>query len=63
MKKKWEPKSIELIPVIITTEEFDQLLEEYAEILYVELRQLSQRQNLCSAPTNNQVEGRTGTNG
>ena len=59
MKKIWEIPQIELNHAIIPDEEFDQLLDEWAEIVYC---------HLCQLPTNHALVSetlmkRTGTNG
>lgn len=62
MKKKWEPKSVIHDFSTIPTEEYKQILEEFAELIYRDFCQLHTDQPHVNA-TFTPVEERTNTNG
>ena len=63
MKNKREFKVIENIPLLVSTEEYEQLLAEYAEIVYAHLCQL-QKDSPEAHVLNDQPDlKRTGTDG
>ncbi len=63
MKKTWDVKDFEIIPMRIPTEEYNQLLDETAELVYRYFCQLCEIKNLAPVTdTVNQThEKRTGT--
>ena len=64
MKKTWSCSSVELIHSILPTEEYDQILDEVAEIVYRRFCQISEIS--LEAPELEPAlgaENRTGTNG
>lgn len=66
--KKGQPpvalfKTIEVNYVTIRDEEFEQLLDEWAEIVYCHLCQLSEKKTLVTETSMPQVAERTGTSG
>lgn len=64
MKKSWDVKNVEMIPMRVTYEEYSQRLDELAEFVYRYFCQLQEDQTL-SPETLITVEtvGRTGTDG
>ncbi|HMN68597.1 MAG TPA: hypothetical protein PKC28_08655 [Bdellovibrionales bacterium] len=64
MKKSWDVKSVEMIPMRVESEEYSQRLDELAEFVYRYFCQLQEDQTL--APVTeiaDQSVGRTGTDG
>lgn len=64
MKKSWDVKNVEMIPMSIDIEEYSQRLDELAEFVYRYFCQLQEDQTL--APVTEITEdsvGRTGTDG
>lgn len=59
MKRVWEWSQIEVTHAIIRKEEFNQVLDEWAEIVYRRLCQLCETEAQVSLTSN----GRTGTDG
>ena len=55
--------SIEVSYVTVRDEEFEQLLDEWAEIVYSYLCQLSEKKTLVTEPFTPLAAERTGTNG
>lgn len=64
MKKTWDVKKIEMIPMRVTDEEFGQRLDEMAELVYRYFCQLLENHVLVPETliAENSV-GRTGTDG
>ncbi|MGE3974737.1 MAG: hypothetical protein AB7F59_09450 [Bdellovibrionales bacterium] len=60
MRKKWEPQNNVVMPHVISSSEYKQLLAELTVILYREFCQLNQSEAFSAAPVQTQ---RTGTNG
>lgn len=64
MKQKWDAQHVECVPVRIPVEEYNQILEEFAELIYLGLCQLQKDEPLVSvSPDESQVLERTGTDG
>ena len=63
MKKKWEAKEVIHDFSTISTEEYNQLLDEWAEIVYGYLCQLSEKKVLVTNNSMPNKAGRTGTDG
>lgn len=61
MKKIWDVSHIEVIHAILNSEEYKQTLDEWAEVLYRYLSQLSDNQNSKVSETHTALEARTGT--
>ena len=59
MKRIWETPQIEIEHAIVTSEEFDQLLDEWAELVYRDFCQLPEDQALVPET----LTKRTGTDG
>lgn len=60
MKKTWELDSYEIIPMRVPTEEYEQLLDEFAELVYCYICQL-QDKTKASEFLMDQTIKRTGT--
>jgi len=65
MKKTWDVKDVEIVPMILPVEEYNQRLEEAAELVYRYFCQLQENQALVpeTETANHICEKRTGTNG
>ena len=63
MKKSWEVKKYEIISMRVEFEEYNQLLEEMAELVYVYLCQLPEKESLAPETSTALAVGRTGTDG
>lgn len=63
MKKTWDFSQVEINHVIVPDEEFNQLLDEWAEIVYDYLCQLSEKQAEVFRNSMPYKAERTGTNG
>lgn len=63
MKKTWSGSSVELIHSMISLEEYNQILDEWAEIVYRHLCQLSENQSKVPETLQPCAGERTGTNG
>jgi hypothetical protein len=63
MKKKWDVKEIEIIPMRISHEEYERLLDETAELVYRYFCQLQEDQSLAPVTDTAPAVGRTGTDG
>ena len=61
MKKTWDVSEIEIIPMRVSPEEYNQLLEEFAEMVYTYFSQLSENQTLAPETNTAIAVGRTGT--
>ncbi len=61
MKKIWEKPQIEIEHAIITGEEFEQRLDEWAEIVYRQFCQLQEKDQAYEV--SEPLMKRTGTNG
>ncbi len=63
MKKSWDAKKVEIIPMRISAENYDQLLDETAEFVYRYFCQLLEIK-LEASVTNTEISvDRTGTDG
>ncbi len=62
MKKKWEPKTVSHDFSIISSEEYKQVLEEFAEMIYGSFSQLQKIESTDRVPETQSVD-RTGTDG
>lgn len=62
MKKSWDIESYEMIPMRVESEEYNQLLDEMAELVYGYLCQLHET-TLASEIDVTQVTERTGSDG
>lgn len=64
MKKSWDVKNVEMIPMRVTDEEYSQRLDELAEFVYRYFCQLQEDQPKApeTLVTENSV-GKTGTDG
>ena len=60
MKRVWEKPQIEIEHAILQNEEFEQLLDEWAEIVYRHFCQLQNEDLVLDSPT---LMKRTGTDG
>ena len=60
MSTKWSPQNIVVMPHIISSKEYKQLLAELTQVLYAEFCQLNQSEAFSAAPV--QIK-RTGQNG
>ena len=63
MKRIWEFTQVEIDHVIVPVEEMDQRLEEWAEVVYRHLCQLSEKDFKVSRNSIPIEGGRTGTHG
>ncbi len=63
MKKSWEIKKYEIISMRVEFEEYTQLLEEMAELVYGYLCQLPEKNSLAPETNTALAVGRTGTDG
>lgn len=65
MKKTWDAKDVEIIPMRISLEEYSQRLDETAELVYRYFCQLHEDQALAPETLNAEQfrEERTGTDG
>ncbi len=63
MKKTWSVNQVEIMPVEISDEEYNQLLDEMAEMVYRYFCQLSENQSKAPVTNTTPVVGRTGTDG
>lgn len=63
MKKTWNCSSVEIIHSIISAEECNQILDEWAEIVYRHLCQLSEDQSMVPETYAANAAERTGTDG
>ncbi len=63
MKKSWEVKKYEIISMRVEFEEYNQLLEEMAELVYVYLCQLPEKESFAPETNTALAVGRTGTDG
>lgn len=63
MKRTWEFAQVEIDHAIIPDEEFNQLLDEWAEVVYRYLCQLTEEQAKVSQNSLPTTAGRTGTDG
>ncbi len=63
MKRIWEFTQVEIDHVIVPDEEFNHRLDEWAEIVYGYLCQLSEKQAKASQHSMPEMAGRTGTDG
>lgn len=61
MKKTWNCSSVDLIHSTLPTEEYNQLLDEWAEIVYRHLCQLSENQSKVPETNPAKAAERTGT--
>ena len=61
MKKIWNVSKVEIIPMRVSSEEYNQLLEEMADMVYRYLCQLSENHVLAPEPNIAPAVGRTGT--
>ena len=63
MKKIWDVSHIEVIHAILSSEEYKQTLDEWAEIVYRYFCQLRENQMPMVSETKTARAGRTGTDG
>jgi hypothetical protein len=63
LKKKWNVTNIENKYVILPVEQMSQVLEEFAEMIYLDFCQLQKNSPLDSADITSNEEKRTGTDG
>lgn len=63
MRRSWERSQIEVIHSTVTAEEYNRLLEEWAEVVYLHLCQLSEIDTLVPIQTALNEQKRTGTDG
>lgn len=63
MKRTWEFTQVEIDHAIIPDEEFNQLLDEWAEVVYRYLCQLTEIEAKVSQHSLPITAGRTGTDG
>ena len=64
MKKTWDVKEVEIIPMRVTDEEYSQRLDEMAELVYRYFCQLCEYQVLAPETLiTKESVGRTGTDG
>lgn len=64
MKKSWDVKNVEMIPVRVESEEHGQRLDELAELVYCYFCQLQENQTLAPETLVTEISvGRTGTDG
>lgn len=61
MKKTWNVSSVDLIHSTVSAEEYNQILDEWAEVVYRHLCQLSETQPAVSETYMAQAAERTGT--
>lgn len=60
MKKTWELKKIEIIPMRVPSEEYEQLLDEVAELVYRYICQLQDKTKASEFSMDRTIK-RTGT--
>ena len=63
MKKTWNPSRVEIFHSTVSLEEYEQLLDEWAAIVYRHLCQLTEDQAKVSRNSMPLAAERTGTNG
>lgn len=63
MKKSWDAKDIEIIPMRVSIEEYNQRLDEASEMVYRYFCQLLEDQVLAPETNVEESTGRTGTDG
>lgn len=63
MKKSWDVKDVEIIPMRVSIEEYNQRLDEAAEMVYRYFCQLLEDQVLAPETIADEPAGRTGTDG
>jgi len=63
MKRAWNCSSVEIIHSTIPTEEYNQILDEFAEVVYRHLCQLSENQAEAPETYSATAAERTGTHG
>ncbi len=63
MKKTWSGSSVETFHSTLPAEEYNQVLDEWAEIVYRHLCQLSDDQSKVPETSMPELGERTGTNG
>ena len=63
MKKTWSVNQVEIIPVEIPNEDYNQILDEMAEMIYRYFCQLSDSSILAPETETALAAERTGTNG
>ncbi len=65
MKKTWDVKDVEIVPMRVSVEEYSQRLDEVAELVYRYFCQLLENQSQApeTKPADNSRKKRTGTDG